>query len=435
MSDRNRNEDSLERLFKKKARDYDISYKEEDWSKLERSLELRDIRRMYHRKLRWIAAASILIITLLGFFTYENYVRLDQISAQLNNKNGQETPRNAADTPFITDSDSIKKTDNGTRNSNMLTRSTRNDETESKSTAAQSAARYATAPDGAESDKITGKQPSNKQNQQKNLTPDKKEWDLFVSAFSCPDCTVSGQTEIDAPPVLSYLRSEQPERDAVPFQAEDSSPQPIASDAKDNLSREAFPRVSIGFVMSPDLSTAGSFSNFSDPGYKFGIIAEYHVGPRLAISTGIIQSKVRYTASGTEYKPPRGFWTNGTVPYETDGVCVLIDLPINLKYNVLQFDRSGLYATAGLSSYIMLDEDYRFNYKRDDPSLVQGWSGKTGTRHWLSNAGFSVGYEWNMHTNWSIRAEPFVKIPLKEVGWGNVNLYSIGSFISINYKL
>jgi len=83
----------------------------------------------------------------------------------------------------------------------------------------------------------------------------------------------------------------------------------------------------------------------------------------------------------------------------------------------------------------MQSEEYSFSYRAYQPGQEEGWSGKTGTSHWLSNAGFSIGYEFDVHSNWSMRVEPFIKVPVQEVGWGNVELYSMGSFISLNYKL
>ncbi|CAN5348470.1 hypothetical protein BH23BAC3_BH23BAC3_14340 [soil metagenome] len=75
------------------------------------------------------------------------------------------------------------------------------------------------------------------------------------------------------------------------------------------------------------------------------------------------------------------------------------------------------------------------SYDGDDSGLIQNWSGRTGTRHWMSNASFSLGYELDLHPNWSLRAEPFIKTPLREVGWSNVKLFSAGSLVSLYYRL
>lgn len=198
--------------------------------------------------------------------------------------------------------------------------------------------------------------------------------------------------------------------------------------------QNASQRFSVGFLMAPDFSTAGSFSDFYSPGYKFGAYVEYHFTRNLGISAGIIHSTVRYTAQGGEYRPPEGYWTNGIIPAETLAECMLLDIPITLKYNFFHFDRSRFYATAGVSSYVMLSEEYEFDYYGNESGLAQSWSGKTGTRHWASNAAFSIGFEYDINSTLSLRAEPFIRVPLKEVGWGNVRLYSLGSFISLNYK-
>ena len=201
------------------------------------------------------------------------------------------------------------------------------------------------------------------------------------------------------------------------------------------LSPRQTPRFSVGFVVGPDLSTAGSMSDFYDPGYKLGVSAEYNITRNLAISVGVQRTKVQYLASGNDYSPPQGYWSYGVRPEETLGECILIDIPVSLKYNVMHFQHSRLYATAGLSSYVMLDEDYRFSYENNQPGLKQRWHERTGTTHLMSNATLSVGYELDFTQTLSLRAEPFLKLPLKEVGWGNVNLYSVGSLVSINYRI
>ncbi|HKK44153.1 MAG TPA: outer membrane beta-barrel protein, partial [Balneolaceae bacterium] len=204
---------------------------------------------------------------------------------------------------------------------------------------------------------------------------------------------------------------------------------------RDKFTRRQFTHVTLGLVMGPDLSTAGSIAHFYDPGYRLGATIDYNFSPDWGITTGIIRTRTRYTAGSGDYQLPQGYLSNNESPKRTRADCVLLDIPVSLKYRFLQFNHSRLYATAGVSSYIMLNEKYRFTYKDYQSGLAQGWSGKTGTRHWLSNASFSIGYEFDIRGNWSLRAEPFIKIPLKEVGWGNVKLYSMGSIISLNYNL
>jgi hypothetical protein len=84
----------------------------------------------------------------------------------------------------------------------------------------------------------------------------------------------------------------------------------------------------------------------------------------------------------------------------------------------------------------MLNEEYRFDYGYGNSSKrAQKWSARTGTRHLMSNASLSLGYEFDIRRKWSLRAEPYLKVPLQKVGWGNVRLYSTGITFSLNYDL
>lgn len=427
MSDNHNRKDSIEQLFREKAEDYQINFKEEDWLKLEKRLDLQKKEYAARRRRRWMVAASIIILSLLGYFTYQNYVNINEINRQLSEDNVPEAQQqeNQSETDSSPNqSNSEESIDAGDPNSESGQEN--GDRSGSSNLAEQSSDEPPATPNYETGEAGQGDRYSNE-----FLATGQTGDELSISELACSTCSLAPATDENQFRTLSDARITGQTTDNTVFAASNASSRDITSDK----TRRTSSRVSLGLVLSPDLSTVGSVSNFYEPGYKFGAIIEYKLSSDLQISAGIIQSDVRYQAQGGEYKPPSGYWTYGVVPEETTGECLLIDIPINVKYNFLHFDRSRIYATTGISSYIMLDEKYRFTYDGNDSGLVQGWSGQTGTRHWISNLGFSVGYELDLHSSWSVRAEPFIKVPLKEVGWGNVKLYSIGSFISINYKL
>jgi hypothetical protein len=260
---------------------------------------------------------------------------------------------------------------------------------------------------------------------------------LFVEEFTCSECGVTQSLKDFVEPYRFWLATTAELNSMESDIKETISPgsQGMPSNPDGMLAVKSKSPFSVGIAAGPDLSTVGSLSNFSNPGFKFGIAVEYRIAKNFAISTGVGQANVHYTAQGQEYKPPYGYWTNGIVADQTIADCAILEIPVNLKYDFLQFERSRIYASAGVSSYIMLNEEYQFNYDQNYGGLVQSWSDKTGTTYWLSNASTSLGYELDILRNWSLRAEPFVKLPLKEVGWGNVELYSVGTSISLNLKL
>lgn len=419
MSKENKNSDPLEQFFREKSKDYDIEYREEDWQKLEARLDEAD-RLHWQRRKRWVAAAVVAILfSVLAYITYDQQLKINQLTDKLNS---QEQLTNVAPTSEAPSNKPAIPPDKENAEN-------RNNETaeENDPTQENPASTITNEPSPQNESTFDNKSQENEPENRNTLALSGlafKEKALVIAkastGFDGRSPAISAIKPADSPPsgnLFAYNSS----------QSTDQEPKLLAP--------RQFPRFSLGFVVGPDLSTAGSMSDFYDPGYKIGVSAEYNITQNLAISVGLQRTKVQYLASGNDYSPPQGYWSYGVRPNETLGECILIDIPVSLKYNVMHFQHSRLYATAGLSSYVMLDEDYRFTYKNNQPGLKQRWHERTGTTHWMSNATLSVGYELDFTQTLSLRAEPFLKLPLKEVGWGNVNLYSVGSLVSINYKI
>lgn len=190
----------------------------------------------------------------------------------------------------------------------------------------------------------------------------------------------------------------------------------------------------LGFGYGPDVSLVG-FSEVTRPGTNLGILLEYQLNRRWSINSGITYSRKNYTAKGEDYHPPKGFWDYGFVPDMTDATCEVIDIPINIRYYFRPAKSNRLFASTGLSTYLMLTEDYKYQYGRDDPQhLVLSWSGKNENQHYFAIYNLSVGYQRSMGKQWFLEIEPFVKLPLTGVGFGEVDLWSTGALFSLKYN-
>ena len=83
----------------------------------------------------------------------------------------------------------------------------------------------------------------------------------------------------------------------------------------------------------------------------------------------------------------------------------------------------------------MLSEDYSYEYEYNyNPDLITSWSVKNENQHFLSIYNLSVGYQRALGAQWFIEIEPFIKAPLAGVGFGEVDLWSTGSYFSIKYN-
>lgn len=190
----------------------------------------------------------------------------------------------------------------------------------------------------------------------------------------------------------------------------------------------------LGFGYAPDISMVG-FSEVTKPGTNLSIILEYQLNRRWSINSGITYSKKNYTAKGEDYNPPKGFWDYGFVPDMTEGYCEVIDIPLNIRYYFKPEKINRLFASTGLSTYLMLTEEYFYQYKKNDPQhLVQSWSGKNENQHYFAIYNMSVGYQRAIGKRWFLEIEPFIKLPLTGVGFGRVDLWSTGALFSLKYN-
>lgn len=197
--------------------------------------------------------------------------------------------------------------------------------------------------------------------------------------------------------------------------------------------------LSVRLAVSPDLSSIG-LKNFARPGTNVGVLLEYRLAPRWSVQTGIIQSTKIYKASASEYELSDYFTKKYTIPQGVDGQCKMLDIPINVRYDFLLSPRadrrspSRWFITGGVTSYIIEQEDYVYKYTGYAHIPAPPWSGKSGN-YGFSQLNLSVGYERAITKRLSWQVEPFMKMPLKKVGYLNLNLLSTGAFFSIRYKL
>lgn len=223
----------------------------------------------------------------------------------------------------------------------------------------------------------------------------------------------------------------------TPVETTDSIQTPTKSKltSKSRNPSVAASRWEFGAVYAPDISTV-KFTHTQKPGTNIGLTIGYNISRRFTIQTGAIYTTKNYKSRGSDYHPPKGYWTEYVKLETVTADCNMWDIPINLRYNLVPRHRTNLFVSTGLSSYLMRTEsyDYRYYYVNNPNPMYRERSYDTNTKHWLSVLNLSVGYERQLSKSFAIQAEPFFKQPLKGVGFGKVKLNSTGIFLSVKYK-
>jgi hypothetical protein len=179
---------------------------------------------------------------------------------------------------------------------------------------------------------------------------------------------------------------------------------------------------------------APDFSTFSDPSWSTGIQLEYQYARNYFLSTGLTYNRKAYLAEGTQYEAPPGFWHGKPTPAEIKAVCDMLELPVRIGYHFKGYRQSGFFATAGLTSYLMLKESYDYAYDEVQNGQKPSWEGRRENQHWFGIGQFSVGYQKVISPRANLQVAPFIQVPLTGVGHGNVKLYTVGAHLRFSFQ-
>lgn len=197
------------------------------------------------------------------------------------------------------------------------------------------------------------------------------------------------------------------------------------------------PRPSLGVILSlafaPSLNGVTQLGN-AKAGSDVGIIMSFGLTKRWKASTGALISRKRYETDFSHYNLPDQIRFHYD-PQRVYADCRILDIPLNFSYSLTATETSSLSIGGGLSSYLMLREDYRYTYARPnsvDPASVRF---SNENRHWLSVANLNISYERKLSVRTGISIEPFIKIPVTGVGFAKIDLRSAGMAVHLNWNL
>jgi hypothetical protein len=166
-----------------------------------------------------------------------------------------------------------------------------------------------------------------------------------------------------------------------------------------------------------------------------GVIVGYAFNKKWSIESGVLWDEKKVYDNGSYFNPPGYTPTNGIRIVAVNGKSHLYEWPVNMKYTIIP-GRHSLFATAGLSSYFMRSENYDYEYTQNNqPGGHNYLSYKNETKNWFSVVNFSIGYTHKLSDIGSLRIEPYLKLPVKNLGVGDMPIMSTGLNIGYTRKL
>lgn len=189
-------------------------------------------------------------------------------------------------------------------------------------------------------------------------------------------------------------------------------------------------RWEISLLYSPELTTI-KWTHVDKPGSNYGLLIGYGLTKKFSIQTGLVKSRKNYTANEPDFK--FNYTPGSTYKFsDVSGYCNMYEIPLNLKYHISLGKKLNVFALGGISSYFMKKEFYTYHYHNS----MYDWSAEyySQKNYWLSVATLGVGVEKVLSKNVKIGISPYLKIPFKGMGAGELKLQGAGINFLLSYK-
>ncbi len=188
----------------------------------------------------------------------------------------------------------------------------------------------------------------------------------------------------------------------------------------------------LGLIAGPAFSEVKS-QGLKKPGLDIGIIAGYRFNDKVSVETGLLLTKKNYFSDGKYFSMNKvGPSMAGMEVMSLDGYSNMLEIPVKLNYSLWQKNKSNIFSSGGISSYIITHEknDYVILFNGAQQNMTGLYKKSSG--YFAASMNISIGYEYKIGKSVNIRAEPYLQIPLKGVGIGSMPVMSSGLRIGIS---
>lgn len=187
-----------------------------------------------------------------------------------------------------------------------------------------------------------------------------------------------------------------------------------------------------GLVIAPDFSSVNSVAG-DKAGSTIGLTVDYQFASHWYVGTGLLITRKNFAANPENYHVPPGYYSSMGVNNVdlVKGSFNMLEIPLNLRYDFSYTGNTMFFATAGVSSYVRTSENCNYYYSWFGREFSRGKEYPNQPNYMFSAINLSVGVETGISNSLSLLIAPYVKIPSRNIGFGQVELSSVG----INFAL
>lgn len=192
------------------------------------------------------------------------------------------------------------------------------------------------------------------------------------------------------------------------------------------------PQFSISVLAASDANAVNSFGH-SQTGTNYGLQLSLRITKKLTVSTGVAYAIKPYSANYASYSSAS--YNPSITPTNIQANCKVLDVPLNLSYQLYSKGSNTIGVGTGLSSYFMLKENYTFNYSAESGWKPHNLEVRNQNTHLFGVLNVNVNYQRRINSKFSAVLQPYMKLPLTGIGNGKVDLKSTGVALGINWNI
>ena len=187
----------------------------------------------------------------------------------------------------------------------------------------------------------------------------------------------------------------------------------------------------LSIIAAPDVSS--SPKNLSAKLSKnIGLLGSYAVSKRLSFTTGVVYAIKRYDYGSESL----GNYGKLSKSLRIDADCRVLDIPLNVNYQLFSKGNNAMSINTGISSYIMLNEKYKqIDNEGAGAPKISVREIVNRNQHVFGVANLSISFNRKVSSNFNIGIQPFLKLPLTGLGEYGTRLRSAGVAVSLNINL
>jgi hypothetical protein len=190
-----------------------------------------------------------------------------------------------------------------------------------------------------------------------------------------------------------------------------------------------------GLSLAPDFSSVNSLAG-DKPGSTIGLTLDYQFANHWYLSTGLLLDRKNYAARAQDYHVPYDYYrANGIHNVDfVKGSFSMLEIPINLRYDFSVTGNTLFFASAGLSSYLMTNENCNYYFNAFGPGTDnKSFNYSNNSSYLFSTINLSLGVETGISDDLSLLVSPYIKLPAQNIGFGQISMSSVGVTFALKF--